>query len=104
MPERIVMPCVCGFVGSLIGFLFSLYHADLCLGLTVGGGTGGALGCVLCVWSCIVNPNSEKPLPIASVVGPSHEPVVVQNIHVLHTGDDKFPSKSDKTPDIKYID
>lgn len=99
MPERIIMPCVCGFVGSLFGFLFSLYHADLCLGLTVGAGTGGSLGCVLCVWSCIVNPNSEKPLPIASVVGPIQEPVVFQNIHVLNTGEQKI-SNSDQ---IKYI-
>ena len=82
------MPCVCSFVGSLFGFLFSLYHADQCLGLAVGGGTGGALGCVLCVWSCIVNPNSEKPLPLASGVGQTKEPVVVKNIHALHKGDD----------------
>jgi hypothetical protein len=93
MPDRMLMPCACGMLGTLLGFIFSQSITDPCLGMVIGAGTCGSLGCILTCISCIMDPPcKDPPLPIASVV----EPVVVQNIYLVCSGQDKYPSNQDK--------
>lgn len=87
MPDRICIPCMCGMIGTFLGFIISQSIIDPCLGIIIGAGTGGSLGCILTCVSCIREPPCrDPPLPIASVV----EPVIVQNIYLVCSGEDKM--------------
>jgi hypothetical protein len=89
MPDRICIPCGCAMIGTFLGFIISQSIIDPCLGIIIGAGTGGSLGCILTCVSCIREPPCKDPLPIASVV----EPVIVQNIYLVCSGQDKIHIK-----------
>lgn len=88
MPDRVLLPFACGFIGSLLGLIFSSALPDPCLSILIGTGTGGSIGCITCAISCTRNPPCKEPLPIASVV----EPAINQNIFLVYT-ENTMPSK-----------
>jgi hypothetical protein len=79
-------PIACGMCGAIAGLFAG--GLNQCFPVWVGAVTGGAVGCI----ACIYNANTTNPVPVASV-----DPVVVVPFCVHEfTGNGK-PLNSDET-------